>query len=191
MSGSSSFDFQSMEFSTSTITPTLHQSHTTEYNMLTGLQHVNLTVGRSDWKDQDPLELADKLYGEVIGLKQDDVPSDMIGKLRWFALGISGQQIHISLEYVSSKDTFEIRSSGRQHPCFVLPYTDLAVLADRLDEFATSGHPAACSAVTRDQSPMLATPEGESREQVVFGSRKGDRFFIRDFAGNRLEFAGI
>jgi hypothetical protein len=27
--------------------------------------------------------------------------------------------------------------------------------------------------------------------EEVDGFKKGDRFFVRDFAGNRLEFAGI
>lgn len=41
-------------------------------NMIVGIQHCNLTVGSETWEadglTNNPLELADKFYGEVLGL---------------------------------------------------------------------------------------------------------------------------
>ncbi|KAL7410161.1 hypothetical protein BDY24DRAFT_418283 [Mrakia frigida] len=153
--------------------------------MISALQHVNLTVGHQGWEGQDPLELADKFYGDILGLKVDPVPDTMVGKLRWFRIGDTSQQIHISLEPVP--DTLVLRPQTRGHPCFVLPYTTLTALRTKLAEFASSGHPGACSAPSLEGAGFVAGREGEE----VDGAKKGDRFFVRDFVGNRLEFAGI
>ncbi|KAF8582484.1 hypothetical protein K439DRAFT_1661806 [Ramaria rubella] len=149
--------------------------------MLQGLQHVNLTVGHTP----DSLELADAFYGDVLGLKADPVPPSMVGYLRWFRLGDNtGQQIHISLE--RNPATLANRSLTQFHPCFVLPFTQLTALRKKLNAFAVSGHAAACSEVA-DDGGFDAPNEGE----VFDGAKKGDRFFVRDFCGNRLEFSGI
>jgi len=135
----------------------------------------------------------------------------MVGKLRWFRIGDTPQQvgptslslsrsfsaqpilssfpvrsqIHISLE--PNPDTLVLRPQTRGHPCFVLPYTALTALRLRLSEFAASGHAGACTAPSLEGAGFVAGGEGEE----VDGAKKGDRFFVRDFVGNRLEFAGI
>jgi hypothetical protein len=102
------------------------------------------------------------------------------------ALATAGGQIHVSLEH--TRAPLETRHLTRGHPCFVLPFERLAEVIDRLNAFATSGDAAACSEVIEDQAGI---PDPANATNVVNGHRRGDRFFVRDFSGNRLEFSGI
>lgn len=157
--------------------------------MISGIQHVNLTVGHKDWAEEggeSPLLKADRFYAGALGLKNDPVPKGMENSLRWFSIGDSGQQIHISLEF--NVAPLETRHQTRGHPCFVLPFEKLSDVIQKLTEFAQSGDAAACSTPSIQPAGI---PKEEDQDNVVKGYRKGDRFFVRDFSGNRLEFSGI
>lgn len=101
-------------------------------------------------------------------------------------LGRPVLQIHISLEPNSS--TLTLRPQTRGHPCFTIPFQSMTALRTRLTEFASSGHLGACSAPSLEGAGFVAKRIGE---EEVDGAKKGDRFFVRDWVGNRLEFAAI
>lgn len=107
-------------------------------------------------------------------------PGALLGSL------LPAGQIHLSLEHTPAP--LETRSITRGHPCFVLPFETMAALIAKLDAFATSGDSAACTAVAQEKA---AIPKEEDQDKVVDGYRRGDRFFVRDWCGNRLEFSGI
>lgn len=94
------------------------------------------------------------------------------------------RQIHISLE--PSPATLVLRPQTRGHPCFTIPYQELTALRLRLAEFASSGHPGACTTPSLEGAGFVAGRESEE----VNGAAKGDRFFVRDWVGNRIEIAG-
>ena len=96
------------------------------------------------------------------------------------------RQIHNSLEPNAS--TLTLRPQTRGHPCFTIPYQSLTTLRTRLTEFANSGHLGACSAPSLEGAGFVAKRVGEDE---VDGAKKGDRFFVRDWVGNRLEFSAI
>ncbi|RMZ75501.1 hypothetical protein DV737_g5258, partial [Chaetothyriales sp. CBS 132003] len=73
--------------------------------MITGLHHVNLLV------PPGTLDLANHFYGTVLGLKPRPVPELQAGRLAWFDIADSGQQVHIACG-----DNLELNSA--RHPCF-------------------------------------------------------------------------
>ncbi|KAJ8100837.1 putative glyoxalase family protein [Lipomyces tetrasporus] len=134
--------------------------------MITGIAHVNLTV------PPGTLDHANEFYVETLGLNPTLVPELQRGKLAWFNIGPpGGQQIHVGF---GTNDPTSTR-----HPCFKLStIEELEAMKKRIYEHHVRGGPAA---------PMAADQPGEmdSGEQ---GKEYPNRFFARDFAGNRLEF---
>ena len=72
-------------------------------NMITGIAHVNLTV------PFNTLAEANDFYGATLGLTPRQVPQLQKGRLAWFDIGSSGQQIHIA---------FGNNDESSRHPCF-------------------------------------------------------------------------
>ncbi|KAK3621468.1 hypothetical protein LTR56_022801 [Elasticomyces elasticus] len=134
--------------------------------MISGLAHVNMLV------PSGTLELATEFYGTTLGLKARDVPSHQKGSLAWFDIGESGQQIHIAF------GPNEERSS--RHPCFRLESGEkLLELRQRIWDHHEKGGEAA---------PKEADKPGAVNSGAQ-GVEYPQRFFARDYAGNRLEFS--
>ncbi|KAK3069059.1 hypothetical protein LTR53_012896 [Teratosphaeriaceae sp. CCFEE 6253] len=134
--------------------------------MISGLAHVNMLVPAGT------LELAHDFYGSTLGLKSRDVPAHQKGSLAWFDLGESGQQIHIALGPNEEKSS--------RHPCFKLENGEkLLELRQRVWEHYERGGQAA---------PKEADKPGAVNSGAQ-GVEYPQRFFARDFAGNRLEFS--
>ncbi|KAF2720114.1 hypothetical protein K431DRAFT_286120 [Polychaeton citri CBS 116435] len=138
--------------------------------MISGLAHVNLTVPPST------LHLADEFYADTLGLSKRPVPELQRHTLAWFDIGASGQQVHIAF----GKEPNEPKAS--RHPCFRLESPEaLLQLRQRIWDHHERGGEAA---------PLEADRPGE--ESSSFGARGKEypqRFFARDYAGNRLEFS--
>ncbi|OCF59199.1 hypothetical protein L486_03701 [Kwoniella mangroviensis CBS 10435] len=134
------------------------------------LQHVNLPVPKGT------LHLAQEFYGEVIGFENDPVPQLQREILLWFRIGDGPQQIHVAFENISP-DSKVISS---RHPCFQISSPEaLLSLQKRIYEHKQSG--AESSALECDQP-------GEENSGAK-GVEYPTRFFVRDYAGNRLEFS--
>lgn len=136
--------------------------------MIVGFHHVNLVV------PPGTLHHANAFYRDTLGLSPRPVPELQVGTVAWFDIGSSGQQVHVSF---GRPEDFAFQS-GR-HPCFrVKSGEELLELRRRIhDHFARGGIGA----------PTAADMPGEqnSGEQ---GKDYPERFFARDYAGNRLEF---
>ncbi|KAF3398028.1 hypothetical protein F1880_005757 [Penicillium rolfsii] len=133
--------------------------------MITSIAHINLTV------HPGTLEQAQEFYGQTLGLSSAPVPELQIGTLLWFDIGSSGQQIHISCGSTDPEST--------RHPCFKLPGRDeLEALKKSIYDHHIRGGAAA---------PMAADKPGEEASGAK-GKEYPQRFFARDYAGNRLEF---
>ncbi|WPG98131.1 Glyoxalase/Bleomycin resistance protein/Dihydroxybiphenyl dioxygenase [Acrodontium crateriforme] len=133
--------------------------------MISGLAHVNLTV------PPGTLPQATAFYGETLGLKERAVPQLQKGTLAWFDIAESGQQIHIAF------GPNEIKSS--RHPCFRVESLEALVLLRRRiwEHFLRGG----------DAAPLEADDPGKEASGAK-GVEYPQRFFARDYAGNRLEF---
>jgi catechol 2,3-dioxygenase-like lactoylglutathione lyase family enzyme len=137
--------------------------------MITGIHHVNLVI------PPDTLELAHEFYGDTLGLTSRPVPHLQRGRLAWFDMGASGQQVHIA---IGKPEDFQHASS--RHPCFKLgSVEDLVALRQRVWAHHERGGEAA---------PKEADKPGEKNSGAE-GVEYPTRFFARDFAGNRLEFS--
>ncbi|CAJ2505755.1 Uu.00g131490.m01.CDS01 [Anthostomella pinea] len=136
--------------------------------MIAGIHHVNLVVPR------DTLPEAAAFYGETLGLTPRQVPSLQVGSLLWFDIGTSGQQVHIAF---GKPDDFAFDSSA--HPCFrVGDGEKLLELRRRIYAHFEKGGAGAPKAADK--------PGGE--DSGAKGVEYPQRFFVRDYAGNRLEF---
>lgn len=97
--------------------------------MITGIAHINLTV------PSGTLHLSDKFYGETLGLTSTPCPEHMRGRLSWFNIGKSGQQVHIA---------FGTNEPSDRHPCFKLESPEaLMKLRGRIMEHHQLGDEAA------------------------------------------------
>ncbi|KAI1162122.1 Glyoxalase/Bleomycin resistance protein/Dihydroxybiphenyl dioxygenase [Nemania serpens] len=136
--------------------------------MITGLHHINLVV------PPDTLDEAAAFYGATLGLTPRAVPALQKGTLLWFDIGTSGQQVHIA--FGQSPD---FSFDSRRHPCFrVADGEQLLALQRRIYAHLETGGPGA---------PKTADcPGGEN--SGAKGVEYPERFFARDYAGNRLEF---
>ncbi|EHY56499.1 hypothetical protein HRR83_002416 [Exophiala dermatitidis] len=155
--------------------------------MITGLAHINLTV------PEGTLDLANEFYGETLGLTPRPVPSLQKGQLAWFDIIPEGghtngeggadhgaspyQQVHIA--FGPAKEFLPENKSSR-HPCFRLASPEaLLQLRQRIwDHFVRGGAAA----------PREADEPG-SENSGAKGVEYPQRFFARDYAGNRLEFS--
>jgi len=134
--------------------------------MITGIAHVNLLV------PSGTLELAESFYGGTLGLKRVPVPVLQKGELAWFDITPGGQQVHIAFG--------ENDLNSRRHPCFKLESPEaLLELRKRIWQHFESADKA---------SPKEADKPGEE-DSGAKGVEYPNRFFARDYAGNRLEFS--
>ncbi|KAI1323888.1 hypothetical protein F5Y16DRAFT_382544 [Xylariaceae sp. FL0255] len=135
---------------------------------ITGIHHINLVV------PPDTLDAAEAFYGTTLGLKSRAVPVLQKGTLVWFDIGESGQQVHIAF---GNATDFEHHS--RQHPCFRLSDGEelLALRRKIFEHFERGGLGA----------PVAVDKPGEE-DSGDKGVEYPVRFFMRDYAGNRLEF---
>ncbi len=78
--------------------------------MITGLAHVNLVV------PQDTLAAAHAFYGDTLGLVSVPVPALQRGRLAWFNIADSGQQVHVAFGRPVDFDDHTAKSA--RHPCF-------------------------------------------------------------------------
>ncbi|KAJ5083889.1 hypothetical protein NUU61_008468 [Penicillium alfredii] len=133
--------------------------------MITGIAHINLTV------PQDTLDQAEEFYGTTLGLTSTPVPVLQKGTIAWFNIGSSAQQVHITFGPTDP--------SSSRHPCFKLASRqELEQLKGRVYEHYVRGGGAA---------PMTADKPGEINSGTQ-GKEYPERFFVRDYAGNLLEF---
>ncbi|KAI1193312.1 Glyoxalase/Bleomycin resistance protein/Dihydroxybiphenyl dioxygenase [Nemania serpens] len=136
--------------------------------MITGLHHINLVV------PPDTLDEAAAFYGATLGLTPRAVPALQKATLLWFDIGTSGQQVHIA--FGQSQD---FSFDSRRHPCFrVSDGEQLLALQRRIYAHLEAGGPGA---------PKTADRPGEANSGAK-GVEYPERFFARDYAGNRLEF---
>jgi catechol 2,3-dioxygenase-like lactoylglutathione lyase family enzyme len=136
--------------------------------MITGLHHINLVV------PPDTLDEAAAFYGTTLGLTPRPVPALQKGTLLWFDIGTSGQQVHVGFG-----DPQDFSFDSRRHPCFRVANSEqLLQLQRRIYEHHQNGGVGA---------PKAADRPGDlnSGDQ---GVEYPERFFARDYAGNRLEF---
>ncbi|KAK4192325.1 hypothetical protein QBC35DRAFT_484929 [Podospora australis] len=140
--------------------------------MISGLHHVNIIV------PPDTLPEANAFYGNTLGLTPRAVPSAQEGRLAWFDIASSGQQVHVAFGRKDIDFTEEARAASR-HPCFRVESPEkLAELQGKVwDHFKRGG----------EGAPMACDePGGENSGSK--GVEYPTRFFARDYAGNRLEF---
>ncbi|XPS73531.1 hypothetical protein M3J09_005676 [Ascochyta lentis] len=137
--------------------------------MITGLHHINLVV------PPGTLHLAEEFYSGTLGLTRRAVPHLQRDTLAWFDIADSGQQVHVAF---GKAEDFAAPSS--RHPCFRVASADeLVQLRRRVWEHFERGGEAA---------PKEADRPGEKNSGAE-GVEYPTRFFVRDFAGNRLEFS--
>jgi len=148
--------------------PTLYKTHyitPTAAIMIAGLHHVNLIIPRGT------LDEANEFYGKTLGLTPKQVPELQKGTLAWFDIGSSGQQVHIAFGPDETKSS--------RHPCFRLESPSaLLELRQRIWDHYRQGGASA---------PQEADQPGQVNSGAQ-GKENPQRFFTRDFAGNRLEF---
>ncbi|EPE06381.1 glyoxalase family [Ophiostoma piceae UAMH 11346] len=139
--------------------------------LITGIHHVNIIVPR------DTLDAAHAFYENILGFVSIPVPELQRGTLAWFNV-TDTQQVHVAFgrDFDFSGDA----TTSSRHPCFKVASPDaLLTLQRKIWDFyqkAGSGAPRAC-----DQ------PGAES--SGAKGVEYPSRFFVRDYAGNRLEFS--
>jgi hypothetical protein len=110
--------------------------------MIAGIAHVNLTV------PEDKLHLASEFYGTTLGLTPRAVPQHQRGRLAWFDIGTSGQQVHVAPGPASDFET-----ASKRHPCFKLESVEALVQIQRRiwEHFERGG----------DAAPKAADQPGE------------------------------
>ncbi|KAI0144387.1 hypothetical protein GGR57DRAFT_333679 [Xylariaceae sp. FL1272] len=136
--------------------------------MITGIHHINLLV------PPNTLDDAVAFYSGTLGLKERPVPELQKGTLKWFDIGTSGQQVHIALGKPQ-----DFSSDSARHPCFRLGDGEqLLEMRRRIYEHLERGGTGA---------PKAADKPGEENSGDK-GVEYPQRFFARDYAGNRLEF---
>ncbi|RFU29529.1 hypothetical protein B7463_g6809, partial [Scytalidium lignicola] len=134
--------------------------------MITGIAHINLTV------PVDTLQQAEEFYSQTLGLQPVPVPVLQKSTLAWFDITPGGQQIHIAFGLNEPKSS--------RHPCFKLESLQaLLQLQKRIWDHHVAGGEAA---------PLEADKPGEDNSGAK-GIEYKNRFFARDYAGNRLEFS--
>ncbi|KAK4207739.1 hypothetical protein QBC37DRAFT_433012 [Rhypophila decipiens] len=157
--------------------------------MITGLHHVNIIIPPSP----SSLELANCFYGQTLGLTPRPVPAAQEGRLAWFDIGSSGQQVHVAFgrEHV---DFTESAKKATRHPCFrVESVQKLRELQEKVWIHFSKGRllgqegERAEGRIQRESAPMECDEPGKL-DSGAQGPEYPTRFFARDFAGNRLEF---
>lgn len=78
--------------------------------MITGLAHVNLIVPAGT------LPAANAFYGMTLGLTAVPVPQLQRGRLAWFDIASSGQQVHVA--FGRDVDFEGLAAKSSRHPCF-------------------------------------------------------------------------
>ncbi|KAI0014768.1 hypothetical protein F4780DRAFT_784808 [Xylariomycetidae sp. FL0641] len=126
--------------------------------MITGLHHINLVV------PADTLAAADAFYGRTLGL------AAQAGTLRWFDVGASGQQVHVA---VGQAGGLRLRRLG------AAPVLPGGRRRRRVHEHRVRGGGLG--------APRECDAPGEA-DSGARGVEYPERFFARDYAGNRLEF---
>ncbi|KAJ5600119.1 hypothetical protein N7450_001186 [Penicillium hetheringtonii] len=135
--------------------------------MISGIAHINLTV------TPGTLAQAEEFYVKTLGLTSAPVPELQIGTICWFNIGSSGQQVHVTDHAPENPDS-------TRHPCFkVNSREELEELKKAIYDHHVRGGPAA---------PLAADKPGEV-DSGTKGKEYPNRFFARDYAGNRLEFS--
>ncbi|KAK5091535.1 hypothetical protein LTR05_001720 [Lithohypha guttulata] len=134
--------------------------------MITAISHINLIV------PPNTLPHALSFYGTTLGLTPRPVPHLEKDRLAWFDIGSSGQQVHIA--------SGPTEAESPRHPCFKLESPEkLMELQRRIWEHFERGDEA---------SPRAADQPGMENSGSK-GVEYPQRFFARDYAGNRLEFS--
>lgn len=110
-----------------------------ESKMISGLAHVNLLV------PPGTLDQANEFYGKTLGLTPRPVPQLQQGRLAWFDIADSGQQVHVAFGQNEGKSS--------RHPCFRIESGEkLLELRQRIWEHYEKGG---------DAAPMEADRPGE------------------------------
>lgn len=138
--------------------PPATPSHPT--TMISGIHHINLTVPPST------LPAASAFYAATLGLTPLPVPSAQSTTLLWFAIGTSGQQVHIAI----GRDTDFSSPISSRHACFRVESVEaLEQLRERIwGHFEQGG----------EGAPREADKPGEKASGAV-GVEYPKRFFAR------------
>ncbi|KAK3984256.1 hypothetical protein QBC44DRAFT_301703 [Cladorrhinum sp. PSN332] len=153
---------------------------------ITGLHHVNVIV------PPGTLEAAKEFYGNTLGLTPRAVPAAQEGRLAWFDIGSSGQQVHVAFGREGIDFSEEARGASR-HPCFKVGggVEELKALQGRVWGHYLRGLRAKEKGEGEGED-VLGAPMGCDEPGEVNSGAQGPeyptRFFARDYAGNRLEF---
>ncbi|CAL3969067.1 unnamed protein product [Diplocarpon coronariae] len=158
---------------------------------------VNLTV------PEGTLDLASEFYQGTLGLVQAPVPEMQRGRLAWFNISTSGQQIHVAFGPIDT-------TPHPRHPCFKIssPEKLLELRTKIWQHFERGGEAAPTEADEPGEESSAGElcggeDEGIPKDWSVkrikllspdckLGSKGVEyptRFFARDYAGNRLEFS--
>lgn len=121
--------------------------------MITGLAHVNLVVPAGT------LDAVYAFYEKTLGLTSVPVPQLQRGRLAWFNIGSSGQQVHVA--FGRNFDFEGLAATSTRHPCFrIAGPEELAALQHRVwQHFKAGGEgaPKACD-----------EPGGENSGEMLF-----------------------
>jgi catechol 2,3-dioxygenase-like lactoylglutathione lyase family enzyme len=90
--------------------------------VITGIDHVQVAAPPGCEGD------ARRFYGSLLGLEEIEKPASLAGRGgAWFALGDSGQQLHVGVEE-------DFAPARKAHPALVVSLGGLELLAERLVE---------------------------------------------------------
>lgn len=104
------------------------------------------------------MDRANSFYGNTLGLLPRPVPHLQKGRLAWFDIGASGQQIHIAYE---SNETL----TSSRHPCFRVESPEmLLLLRQRIYDYYVRADVAA---------PLEADKPGEENSGLLVDSTHG------------------
>jgi len=134
--------------------------------MITGIAHVNITV------PEGTFDQAEEFYGKTLGMTSVPVPALQKGMLTWFDITPGGQQVHVGFGPPNDESA--------RHPCFRVDSEDaLRSLQVKVYEHFER----------RDSGAPRAADKPDAENSDAQGPEYPQRFFARDYAGNRLEFS--
>ncbi|KAJ9655365.1 hypothetical protein H2198_005739 [Neophaeococcomyces mojaviensis] len=145
-------------------------------SLYSGLDHVNLLV------PPHTLHLAYDFYAGTLGLTPTAVPPSSKGHLAWFKIGNSSQQIHITSQHPLNSTQMKAQTESPRHFCFKIPSQEkLDLLHGRIWQHYERGG---------EGAPVHSDdPAQSNRVSQGAAGEFPNRFFARDYAGNRLEFS--
>lgn len=133
--------------------------------MIIGIAHINLVVPAGT------LAAAHAFYGDTLGLTATPVPQLQRGRLAWFNVADSGQQVHVA--FGRDADFDELAAKSSRHPCFRVPgpeaLRELQLRVWKHFQEGGEGSPRECDEPGGESSGELG-PRVEGCEAMRYGS---------------------